>query len=62
MHCGVDSRRVLWILLVVLAVVGGVAAAGAFGAKKQLAAGNAQKALEAGSESGPWPTSASMTS
>jgi len=48
-HCGVDSRRVLWILLVVLAVVGGVAAAGAFGAKKQLAAGNAQKALEAGS-------------
>ena len=23
-HCGVDSRRVLWILIVVLAVLGGV--------------------------------------
>ena len=39
----------IWILLVVLAVVGGVAAVGAFGARKQLA-GNAQKALEAGAK------------
>lgn len=40
----------IWILLVVLAVVGGVAAVGAFGARKQLAAGATQKALEAGAK------------
>jgi hypothetical protein len=50
-QCGVDSSGVIWILLVVIAVVGGVAAVGAFGTRKQLAAGQAQqKALEAGSK------------
>jgi type II secretory pathway pseudopilin PulG len=42
---------VIWILLVVIAVVGGVAAVGAFGSRKQLAAGQAQqKALATGSK------------
>jgi hypothetical protein len=49
-HRAVDSRRVIWILLVVLAVVGGVAALGVAGARKQLAAGAAPKALEAGAQ------------
>jgi hypothetical protein len=49
-QCGVDSSAVIWILLVVIAVVGGVAAVGAFGTRKQLAAGQAQKALETGTK------------
>jgi hypothetical protein len=47
---GVEYQRVIWILLVVLAVVGGVAAVGSFGSRKQLAAGAAPKALEPGKE------------
>lgn len=56
MHCGVDSQRVIWILLVVLTVVGGVAAVGvatnerrkslAGGGQKQLTAGDGDKLLE----------------
>jgi hypothetical protein len=58
MHCGVDSQRVIWILLVVLTVVGGVAAVGvatnerrkALGGggagQKQLTTGDGDKLLE----------------
>jgi hypothetical protein len=57
-HCGVDIRPVLWILLVVLTVLGGVAAvgiatnerrkalAGGGGGQKQLTAGGADRMLE----------------
>ncbi len=45
-QCGVDSQRVIWILLVVLTVLGGFAAVGiAAGERKKLAAGSATKAL-----------------
>src|SRR5690242_7918061 len=44
-HCGVDIRRVLWILLVVLTVLGGVAAVGI--------AANERKKLPAGGGSAP---------
>jgi hypothetical protein len=52
-HCGVDSRVVIWILLVILTVVGGVAAVGiAASERKKLpaGAGEAPKALTAGAE------------
>ena len=45
MQRGVDSHAVIWILLVVLAVVGGVAAVGVAGGRKRLAAGDAPKQL-----------------
>jgi hypothetical protein len=57
-HCGVDIPDVIWILLVVLTVLGGVAAvgiatnerrkalAGGGGAQKQLGAGGGDKLLE----------------
>lgn len=48
-HCGVDIRRVLWILIVVLAVLGGVTAVGVAARRKQLPAGSdGQKQLTAG--------------
>jgi hypothetical protein len=51
-HCGVDSHRVIWILLVVLTVLGGMAAVGmaAGERRKALASGGAHKALPAGSD------------
>jgi Domain of unknown function (DUF4178) len=50
-HRGVDSRPVLWILLVVLAVIGGVSAVGVAASRRKSlpAGGTAQKQLEAGS-------------
>jgi hypothetical protein len=48
MHCGVDDARVIWILLAVLVLVGGVAAVGIASGKKQLPAGGAQKQLGEG--------------
>lgn len=50
MHCGVDSQRVIWILLVVLTVLTGVTAVGiaANSRRKALAGGGAQKQLTAG--------------
>jgi len=50
MHCGVDSQRVIWILLVVLTVVGGVAAVGVATneRRKSLAGGGGQKQLTTG--------------
>lgn len=51
MHCGVDSQRVIWILLVLLTVVGGVAAVGvASRERKSLGSGGGDKALPAGSQ------------
>jgi hypothetical protein len=48
-HCGVDSRRVIWILLVVLTVLGGVAAVGiAASERKKLPSGGEVKALPSG--------------
>ena len=50
-QCGVDIRRVIWILLVVLTVLGGVAAVGiAANERKKLPAGDAPKALASGHE------------
>src|SRR3954468_8134784 len=51
MHCDVDSQRVIWILLVVLTVVGGVAAVGVASNERRKAlksGGDGQKALGAG--------------
>lgn len=51
MHCDVDSQRVIWILLVVLTIVGGVAAVGvASRERKSLGSGGSgdPKALPAG--------------
>ncbi len=49
MHCDVDSQRVIWILLVVLTVLGGMAAVGiAASERRKLAAGSAPKQLGAG--------------
>jgi len=50
MHCDVDSQRVIWILLVVLTVIGGVAAVGvASRERKSLGSGGGgTKALPAG--------------
>src|SRR5258706_2409104 len=52
MHCDVDSQRVIWILLVVLTIVGGVAAVGvASRERKSLGSGGGgPKALPAGGQ------------
>jgi hypothetical protein len=47
LHCDVDSRRVLWILVVVLTVLAGVTAVGVAARRKALAGGD-QKQLTAG--------------
>jgi hypothetical protein len=47
-HCGVDSRRVIWVLLVVLTVLGGVAAVGIAARSKKALSGGSQMALPAG--------------
>jgi hypothetical protein len=44
----VDSRRVIWILLVLIVVVGGVAAVGVAGSRRALSAGAAPKQLAGG--------------
>ncbi|MDB4954280.1 MAG: hypothetical protein JWO36_1849 [Myxococcales bacterium] len=51
MQCGVDSRRVIWILLVILTVVGGVAAVGVASNERRKALGpGSVKALPEGGQ------------
>jgi hypothetical protein len=51
LHCDVDSRRVLWILVVVLTVLAGVTAVGVAARRKALAGGD-QRQLTAGDAAG----------
>jgi hypothetical protein len=49
-HCGVDIRRVIWVLLVVLTVLGGVAAVGVAARNRKALPSGSPKALTDGGD------------